>query len=213
MGAQRRGTSSRFAAVVVATFSLAGCSSSEGMLSAPFLTPQAGPAGTTQPKNPARESDRIVKLPATAEELDCPEVDLTEGGATARVGGPASQDVRYQFDITDVARECNPQGAQFALKVGVSGRLLIGPAGAPGAYSTTLHVRVTRDADNNPVFDKSFSVAANTAGAANASFRIVTEPILLPLTRARLDNDYTVTVGFGAGGGSVTRHRQRRHRG
>ncbi len=213
MGVQGRATGRRFAAVVIATMALAGCSSSEGILSAPFLTPQAGPAGTALPKNPTRESDRVVKLPVAPEELDCPEVDLTEGGATARVGGAASESVRYQFDISDVARECDPQGAQFALKVGVAGRLLIGPAGRPGAYSTTLHVRVIRDADNKPVFDRNFSVTADTGGAANAPFRIVTEPILLPLTRARLNDDYSISVGFGSSAGAVAHRRHRRHRG
>lgn len=213
MGVQGRATGRRFAAVAIVIAALAGCSSSEGMLSAPFLTPQAGPSGAGLPKNQARESDRIVKLPATPEELDCPEVDVTEGGATARVGGPDSQAVRYQFDISDVARECDPQGGQFALKVGVAGRLLIGPAGSPGAYSSTLHVRVTRDADNKTVFDKNFSVAANTGGAANVAFRIVTDPILLPLTRARLNDDYSISVGFGSSAGVVAHRRQRRHRG
>jgi hypothetical protein len=213
MGAQGQATGRQFAAAVIAAMTLAGCSSSDGTLNVPFLAPQAGPAGAALPKGATRESDKIVKLPATAEELDCPEVDVSEGGATARVGGPDSQSVRYQFDISDVARQCDPQGAQFALKVGVAGRLLIGPAGRPGAYSTSLHVRVTRDADNKSVYDKNISIAANTGGADNAAFHIVTDPILLPLTRARLNDDYSITVGFGTGGGAVTHHRRARHRG
>ena len=138
---------------------------------------------------------------------------MFEGGATSRVGGPANDAVRYQFNIGDVARECDPQGKEFALKVGVSGVLLIGPAGSPGAYSTTLRVQVKRDIDNKILFDKNFHVAADTSGAVQAPYRVVTDPIMLPLTRSRLDMDYSVFVGLGAGALAAGRHRRSRHHG
>jgi len=199
--------------LAVAAVTLAGCSAVGDYLSHNTQTPQIGPQGIFTPSGPAKESEKIVKLPASAADVDCPEVDVQEGGATDRVGGPASEDVRYQFDINDVARECDPQGAQFALKVGVSGRLLIGPAGTPGDYSTTLHVRVTREADKKALYDKAFRVAANTQGADSAQFRLVTEPILLPLTRARLDVDYSIEVGLGQGAAVATHHRRARRHG
>ncbi len=163
-------------------------------------------------QQPTKESEKLVKLPATAADVDCPQVDVFEGGATSRAGGPANDAVRYQFDISDVARECDPQGREFALKVGVSGRLLIGPAGSPGAYSTTLRLQVKRDIDDKVLFDKSYRVAADTAGAVQAAYRVVTDPILLPLTRARLDMDYSIFVGLG-GGALEPVHRHRRHKG
>ena len=204
----------RFAGVAAVAASLAGClSSSEGMFSPSFMTPREGPASTAKPDAPAKDSDKLIKLPARAEDVDCPVVDVSQGGATSRVGGPSNQDVRYQFDISDVARECDPQGQQFALKVGVAGRLLIGPAGSPGSYSTTLHVQVKRDIDDKVMFEKSYPIAANTSGADQAPYRIVTEPIMLPLTRARLDMDYSISVGLGAGGAPAARHTRARHRG
>ncbi len=198
------------AIILAATLALGGCDAVGNYLSKNTQTPQIGPEGLFQAPDAKRTSDQMVKLPANAADLDCPEVDIAEGGATSRVGGDASQSVRYQFDITDVARECDPQGGQFALKVGVAGRLLIGPAGSPGGYSTTLHVQVVRDIDNKPVFDKSFSVAANTQGGSQADFRFVTDPILLPLTRAKLDADYSINVGLGGGGAVRTHHKARR---
>jgi hypothetical protein len=206
------GRAGRFAVVAVA-LAVSACSSNEGSFSPTFLAPQSGPSGLPQPNRETKESEKIVKLPAGPEDVNCPEVEVTEGGATARVGGPASQDVRYQFDISDTARECDPQGAQFALKIGVAGRLLIGPAGSPGAYSTTLHVQVTRDIDGKTLFAKTFPVAANTNGAVQAPFRLAIDPIVLPLTRARLDMDYTINIGLGAGGETVGRHRKARRQG
>jgi hypothetical protein len=164
-------------------------------------------------KQPTKDSEKLIKLPTSAADLDCPPVDVFEGGATSRVGGPANDAVRYQFNIGDVARECDPQGQQFALKVGVSGVLLIGPAGSPGAYSPTLRVQVKRDIDNKILFDKNFHVAADTSGAVQAPYRVVTDPIMLPLTRSRLDMDYSVFVGLGGGAPAATRHRRSRHHG
>jgi len=196
-----------------AVLALAGCSQNDSLLPPTLFGPQTPRPGMVLPKGTDRESDKIVKLPTSSEDLDCPDVGVAEGGASARVGGATSQEVRYQFSIGDVARECDPQGNQFALKVGVAGRLLIGPAGSPGAYTTTLHVQVKRDDDGKMLVDKAYKIAVDTAGALQGPFNFVTEPMLLPLTRARLDQDYSIIVALGQGGGQVLHVRRGRKRG
>jgi hypothetical protein len=200
-----------YACVAVSTLALSACSTA-GSWAPSFLAARNEPAPDAN-VHATKESDKIIKLPVTAEDVYCPQVAVVEGGASARVGGPASQDVRYQFDISDLSRECDPQGPQFALKVGVAGHLLIGPAGSPGAYSTTLRVEVKRDADGKILFSKSYGVAANTDGGDRGSYNLVTEPILLPLTRARLDSDYSISVGLAQGSGAVAHPRRERHQG
>jgi hypothetical protein len=160
---------------------------------------------------PETAADKIVVLPMTAEDLDCPVVEVEDGAATARVGGPENPAVRYQFDLVDTARECQPLGGQFSLKVGVSGRLLIGPAGSPGAYSTNLKVLVRREIDQKTIFEKTYRVEANTAGGVQAPFRMVTEPIVLPMTRPALNDDYSIFVGFD-NGRNVALERPHHHR-
>ena len=200
----------RLATVAALTASLAGCFGEEGILPGFNGPRQQATANNTQNK----ASDKIVVLPANAADIDCPDVGVFPGAASARVGGPASADVRYQFDVSDVARQCDPQGKMFALKVGVAGRLLIGPAGKPGAYATTLRVQVKRDIDDKVLFDKSYRVAADTAGADQGTYKVVSDPIVLPLTRARLDLDYSINVGFNSAGAVSERHpRRRRHGG
>ena len=195
-----------------AVLALAGCAANDSLLPPSLFGPQPGKNNYVQPPSD-RASDKIVKLPVAPEDLDCPDVGVAEGGASARVGGATSDSVRYQFTLGDLARECDPQGGQFALKVGVSGRLLIGPAGSPGAYGTTLHVQVKRDADDKILIDKTYRITADTAGAAQAPFRFVTEPFLLPLTRARLADDYSVSVALGGGGGAILHSRRSRRHG
>ena len=112
-----------------------------------------------------------------------------DGGASTRVGGADNRSVRYQFDIANTARECAPvAGNQFSLKVGVSGHLLIGPAGKPGAYTAPLRVIVRDESDKKTAFSKIYKIEADTAAAADsAPFQFVSEPIMLPMTRTELD--------------------------
>jgi hypothetical protein len=136
------------------------------------------------------------ETPAASTEIDCPMIEVQDGTAYIRVGGQANDSVRYQFDITNTARECHVQGAQFGVKIGVAGHLLIGPAGAPGDYSTQLRIVVRRDADQKPVFSQAYKIQANTAGGSQAPFQFVSEPIMLPYTHQQEDQDYTLLVGF-----------------
>ena len=148
----------------------------------------------------APDSEKAVALPLTSEELQCPPVEIDEGGAAARVGGPDNASVRYQFAISQTARECAPlPDNKFSLKVGVSGRLLIGPAGKPGAYSAPLRVTVHDENTKKDAFTKVYKVEASVPDNGDAPFSIVTEPIVLPMTRTELADDYTLTVGFDNG--------------
>jgi hypothetical protein len=201
-----------FAVAAVSTLALSGCSSDGVMPSSWFDPGSRSPPNPSLDHRPTQESDKIVKLPVRPEDVDCPQVEVAEGGASARVGGEASQDVRYQFNISDVSRECDPKGAQFALKVGVALVLLVGPAGSPGAYSTTVHLEVKRPQDGKSLFSKSYNVSMNTNGGDRASYSLVTEPILFPLTRARLDDDYSIVVGLGGTSGAAATTRHKHHR-
>ncbi len=188
----------RFALALCAAGLCGACSSMENIIS-PSLNAKPAAVAAAQDPSHGSESDKLVKLPLSAEELDCPSVDIQEGGASVRVGGADNPSVRYQFDIAQTARECAPQGDQFRLKVGVSGHLLIGPAGTPGAYSAPLRITVRREVDQKPAYSKVYKVEANTAGGAQAPFELVSEPIVLPMTRTELADDYAIIVGFDNG--------------
>ena len=186
--------------------SLALALSAAGLLGAcstlDSFMPGAHSVRDTVPANDAKasESEKPVALPLTADELQCPPVEIDEGGAAARVGGPENASVRYQFAISQTARECAPVSPnQFTLKVGVSGRLLIGPAGKPGAYSAPLRVTVHDENTKKDAFTKVYKVEASVPDAGDAPFNLVTEPIVLPMTRTELADDYTLTVGFDNG--------------
>ena len=164
-------------------------------------------------KPAANPSEKPKVLPVASQDINCPEVDIAAGGAALRVGGPENASVRYQFSIGDTARQCDPAGpGQAALKVGVAGQVVIGPAGAAGTFNAPVKITVTRQGDNSPVFSQTYRVEATTDGVAAGTFRIVTDPISLPMQTLQLADVYTITVGFegGTSGRSPTRHNHKK---
>ncbi len=160
-------------------------------------------------------SEKPKVLPVASQDLNCPEVDIADSGAALRVGGPDNASVRYQFNIGDTARECDPAGPQqAALKIGVAGEVVIGPAGSAGTYNAPLKITVTRDSDKQQVFSQTYRVEAATDGVTAGVFRVVTDPIPLPLTTFQLSDVYSISVGFegGTGGPSPTHHKQKKQK-
>jgi hypothetical protein len=200
----------RLSLVLAAASLCAACSSMDNIMS-PSLNYK--PSAVTAAQNSAGgPSDQLVRLPLASTDLECPLIDVQDGAASLRVGGADNASVRYQFDISDTARECDPApGNQFALKVGVSGHLAIGPAGKPGAYSAPLRITVANAHDEKAVFSKAYKIDANTGTAAETVFRFVSDPIVLPMARTELIQDYTITIGFDNGHKDETPHPRKRH--
>jgi hypothetical protein len=185
-----------FALAISAAGLVGGCGALDSFMPAPHPAPESIPV--SDPKIP--DSEKVVVLPLSAEELQCPPVEIDEGGAAARVGGPENASVRYQFAISNTARECAPVSTnQFTLKVGVSGHLLIGPAGKPGTYSAPLRVTVHDENAKKDAFTKVYKIEASVPDSGDAPFNLVTEPIVLPMARTDLADDYKLTVGFDNG--------------
>jgi len=117
----------RLALTALAATTLSGCGAMD------TIQPVAGSVSGTLanlvsfgPGTAATPEQIAAGGPKETREIDCPTVEVQDGTSALRVGGPTNESVRYQFDITDTARECQIQGSQFAIKVGVAGRLLIG---------------------------------------------------------------------------------------
>jgi hypothetical protein len=156
-------------------------------------------------------SEKLIVLPVASQDIYCPTVDVAEGGAALRVGGADNASVRYQFNIGDTARECDPAGpGQATLKIGVAGVVVIGPAGSAGTFSAPLKITVTHSGDKKEVFSKTFTVEATTDGVQAGAFRVVTDPIPLPLTTLQLVDEYSITVGFASSGGGAPPPKRRR---
>ncbi|HVP98109.1 MAG TPA: hypothetical protein VMS87_02440, partial [Roseiarcus sp.] len=60
---------------------------------------------------------------------------------------------------------------------------------------------------------KTYRAEATTDGVSAGTFRIVTDPIQLPLTTLQLADAYSISVGFEGGGTAAAPKRGHRHRG
>ena len=148
------------------------------------------------------------QLPKDEDQADliCPEVIVADGGAAVRMqAGQDSSGLRHQISITNVARECTPTGnGGFRLKVGVEGRVLLGPAGSPGSYGATLTTTVTRG--TTPVARRASRVGGTIpSGQGGVDFSHVEDGIVVPPG----SGDLEIIVGLGQGGAAPARQRRR----
>ena len=134
--------------------------------------------------------------------LQCPAIDVLDGTAAYRTYAGTDQSngsVRYQFSMGEVARECTRSGGQILLKVGVSGRVLLGPAGTAGSFTVPVRIAVRRESDQKAAVTKLYAApAAIAAGETSTDFQVVSAPIAVPFVTSQADGDYTILVGFDA---------------
>ncbi len=140
---------------------------------------------------------------AVVTKVNCPVVDVFEGAAAQRVyaGGQSSSNVRYQFSMGDLARECSVENNKIVIKVGVEGKVLLGPAGAPSSFTVPLRVAVRTEADQKIIQSKSYRVQVSIPqGQSQTPFTLVADPIIVPFLGEDAFDDYQIFVGFeGAG--------------
>jgi len=133
-------------------------------------------------------------------DVECPEVLVAEGQAAFRTYAGAdksSAGVRHQYSFGEMSRECRAVDGHIDIRVGVSGYVLAGPMGGPGAFQVPVRVSVRRDSDGQAVQSKLYKVAATIApDQTQASFSIVTDPLTVPLLREDASQDYSIFVGF-----------------
>jgi len=194
-------TAGRWLALPLLCLGLAGCgsssSSSGGSTALNMLMFQSSkpPAPDQLPKDDDQN------------ELICPEVIIADGGAAIRAqAGQDSSGLRYQVSITNVARECTPTGnGGFRLKLGVEGRVLLGPAGSPGSYGATLSTTVTRG--TTTVARRGSRVGGTIpSGQSGVDFSHVEDGIVVPAGKG----DVEIIIGLGQGGAATpARHRRR----
>jgi hypothetical protein len=137
--------------------------------------------------------------------LTCPEVEVQDGTSAVRVYAGADQsnaDLRYQYGLGQTARECHQANGQLTIKVGVSGRVLIGPQGAPSTFTVPVRVVIRRESDQKPAVSQLYRTTVTIpAGESGADFTIVSDDLTVPYLHEDSDADYTVLVGFDQSGG------------
>ena len=164
----------------------------------------------TAPPAPAAADPNAIRL-------ICPDIEVPDGLAALRVGGQDSASVRYQYSLGDTARECSVANGKIGIRVGVEGRVLLGPAGTAGSFSVPVRVAIQRASDQKSEASKVYKAAVTVpAGDTLGTFSLVTDTIYVPYKHEDATDDYSIVVGFdgarptGPAAAQVQRVRRRR---
>lgn len=188
------------AAMLTAGVVLAGCSSpfggSASDSSASASSRFSGMfAGSTTAAAPASTGPSF-------DEEDCPGVEIRPGAATLNVAAkpndPTANDLRYQLGFGPLARQCALRGTTLAMRVGVQGRVIVGPAGGPGQVNVPLRYAVMEEGPNPKTIVTKFKRIPVTvsAGETYVAFTDIEEELSFPLPSPYALQSYVVYVGF-----------------
>jgi hypothetical protein len=133
---------------------------------------------------------------------DCPGVAIREGASTLQVGvrpGAVTDnnDVRYQGTISRNARDCTLFGGQVNVRVGIQGRIIVGPAGAPPAVDVPIRVAVVQEGvQPKTIATKLYRTTVDLAGQENVPFSFVAEDVAFPVPTPAEAQSYVIYIGF-----------------
>ena len=148
--------------------------------------PAPGAAGT------ASEDQPIV---------DCPPVSIRAGASTYLVAAPGKEavgnDVRFQATITKTARDCTRNGGDIIARIGIQGRVIAGPAGAPETVQVPLRVAVVQSGvSEKTIATKAYRTTVTLAEDGSVPFTLVADDLVYPAPSGAVADSYVFYIGF-----------------
>jgi len=135
-----------------------------------------------------------------APEVNCPQVTVRAGASTYAVAAPGKQavgnDVRFQGSIGKLARECIKAGGDITAHIGIQGRVIAGPAGAPPSVEVPLRVAVVQGGVGEKVIaTKAYTTTVTMSENENVPFTFVAEDLVYPAPVGAAGDNYIFYVG------------------
>lgn len=199
---------------------LASCSTYQGLFASRPATAAAGPAVVTTSASSTSSSDGIgqrfalfgfgegdktsppAASPTAPTDVDCPGIQIRQGASTFQQSGPdngsAALSLRYQANFIRFARECAVRDGNVVMKVGVEGRVILGPAGAPGQLTLPVRLAVVKEGlEPTTIWTKFYMVPVMMPpGQPNVLFTHVEEDMSFPNPPGEELDKYVIYVGF-----------------
>jgi hypothetical protein len=135
-------------------------------------------------------------------DFDCPTVDFRQGAATLTVNDSKAENaalsLKYQASFVKTARECDVHGDMVTIRVGVQGRVVVGPAGAPGTVTVPLRYALVREGiEPRTLWTKLFAIPVTLSGSQlNVPFTHVEEEMTVPVPSRGELAAYIIYIGF-----------------
>ncbi|MEI8147123.1 MAG: hypothetical protein WCH83_16850 [Alphaproteobacteria bacterium] len=190
--------------LAVVALPLAACSGTGGLFgggqdAATAQAPQAAGQGAN-PVNPVSNAvfgqPIAANAPVTLNDGICPRIEVRDGSNVWRQGGEGPTEVRFQATITDLARECRIEGNQMVIRVGVEGRLVLGPKGGPGQVNMPIRIALARGLSES-IWTRLYQVGVQVPpGSPNVAFTQVEDGLVIPLPTPEELSRMIIFVGF-----------------
>jgi hypothetical protein len=189
----------RMAAALGAVAGVAGCAG--GGL--PSIS-NSLPSWFTRSDTPATQAQANAKTPGVNVQDDCPTVDVRTGAGTlanaAKSAEPTATDLRYQLTFVELARQCFIDSGTMRMRVGVQGRVIVGPAGAPPQVMAPIRYAVVQEGAQPKTIATKFRRVPVTLSGGTTTFTDIEDDLSFPLPSVAVLQAYVVYVGFDEAG-------------
>lgn len=199
----------------------AGCSAGGfGGPSTSAIPPAAAPvdaaAAAPPPTSPPSLKDKIANFFSGASDkapqpvansqqldIDCPLIDIREGASTLIIPPPNGENnamaLKYQGTFVRAARECSLINGQISMKIGVQGRIIVGPAGGPGQVEVPLRIAIVNNlaAGSKTLATKLIRIPVTVASVdQGGTFTHIEDAMTFPMPADGSLDNYIVYIGF-----------------
>src|ERR1700760_3818005 len=156
------------------------------------------PAQAPVPGTPPGSTDAT---PDGGSDMNCPPVSIRAGASTYAVAAAGKDaignDVRYQATITKTARECTRNGGEITARIGIQGRVIAGPAGAPETVQVPIRVAVVQGGVNErTIATKAYRTTVSRAEDGSVPFTLVADDLVYPIPADAVADSYIFYIGF-----------------
>lgn len=144
---------------------------------------------------------KVSEVAPDGTELDCPPVRIRAGASTYGVAPPGKQPVaselNFQATITRTARDCHRMGnGQIAARIGVQGRVIAGPAGAPATVEVPVRVAVVQTGVQEKVLMTKVYRTTVAMSEEGGLFSLVGEDLIYNMPANLTSDSFVFYVGF-----------------
>ncbi len=134
-------------------------------------------------------------------DLTCPPVAIRAGASTFAIAAPGKQavgnDLRYQATIARTARECSINAGQITARIGIQGRVIAGPAGAPSTVQIPLRVAVVQAGVGEKVIaTKAYQTTVSLSEDTSVPFTLIADDLVYPAPVGAVADSYVFYIGF-----------------
>ena len=149
----------------------------------------------------SKNNSRLSQRPLPQSSSSFPPVSIRAGASTYAVGasGKAAtgNDVRFQATITKTARDCTKANGEITARIGIQGRIIAGPAGAPASVEIPMRIAVVQGGVSEKVIaTKPYRTTVTMTEDGNVPFSLVADDVVYPIPPGALGDSYIFYIGF-----------------